>query len=277
MTQAPGPISPITDAEFDKFRDFIYERAGIAMTPQKRQLVAGRLMRRVTLGGHASYGAYFDHVIGSSDHAEQQCMIDCLTTNETYFFREPAHFDFMTKEILPGFRGRPFRAWSAACSTGEEVYTLAMLLAEGLGSGDWQVLGTDINQQVLQTARTGLYPMDRASGIPPALLSKYCLKGVRSQAGYLLIEPKLKQRVRFEPRNLKAPLPPGDGYDVIFLRNVLIYFDGPTKLEVVRRVASRLRPGGHFFVSHVESLHGLPHGLQQVRSSVFRRPPEGRP
>ena len=274
MDQVVGNVRPITDEEFNRFRTFIYDHAGIALAPQKRQLVAGRLLKRLNLGGHGSYGDYFDYVMSGADPAERQQMVDCLTTNETYFFREPAHFDLLSTKILPGFRGRTFRAWSAACSSGEEVYTIAMLLAEHLGQGDWEVLGSDISRRVLQTARTGLYPMSRTTGIPAPLLSKYCLKGVRSNAGHLLVDPRLRQRVRFASVNLKEPFRDETLFDVIFLRNVLIYFDMPTKQDIVRRIAQRLRPGGYFFISHVESLQGIQHGLKQVAPSVFRNSQE---
>jgi chemotaxis protein methyltransferase CheR len=269
-------VRPITDDEFTRFRDFIYEHAGIALSPQKRQLVAGRLLKRVKHHGHGTYGDYFAYVMSSADPGETQMMVDCLTTNETYFFREPAHFDFLKRQILPAHRGRSFRVWSAACSSGEEVYTLAMVLAEQLGQGDWEVLGTDISRRVLDTARTGLYPMMRTSGIPGPLLSEYCLKGVRSHEGYLLIDPRLKQRVRFEPANLKTRIRDDSRFDVIFLRNVLIYFDLPTKQQVIDNVTARLKPGGHFFISHVESLQGIHHDMRQVGPSIFRSSPDGR-
>lgn len=275
MDQIVGNVHPITDEEFTRFREFIYEHAGIALSPQKRQLVAGRLLKRLNQCGLTRYSDYFDYVMSAADPAEKQRLVDSLTTNETYFFREPAHFDYLAGQILPACRGRAFRAWSAACSSGEEPYTIAMLLAEQLGQGDWEVLGSDISQRMLQAGRTGLYPLSRTSGIPTALRSKYCLKGVRSQADHLLIDPRLKQRVQFAQINLKQPLASEPHYDVIFLRNVLIYFDLPTKRAIVERVTAQLKPGGHFFISHVESLQGVPHGLHQVGPSIFRSPPGG--
>jgi len=272
MNDTAANVRPITNEEFNRFRRFIYDHAGISMTPQKRHLVAGRLLKRLRHYGMGTYGEYFRFISTSEGKEEHQVLVDLLTTNETYFFREEAHFAFLSEQILPAYRGRSFRAWSAACSSGEEVYTLAMVLAEALGQGDWEVHGSDISQRVLAAARAGLYPLERARGIPKPLLGKYCLKGVRSQAGQLLIDPRLKKRVRFRAVNLKAPLADQTRYQVIFLRNVLIYFDVPTKRDVVTRISGALEPGGYLFVSHVESLHGVVDHLDMVRPSVFRKP-----
>lgn len=275
MNGETAEVTPITAEEFALFQRFIYDLAGIALTPQKQQLVATRLYKRLVHHGLASYRQYFDLVNRKGQEAEKQVLVDLLTTNETYFFREPFHFDFLAEQVLPGLRGRPARVWSAACSSGEEVYTLAMVCAEVLGRGDWEVLGSDISQRMLAAARAGVYPVDRARAIPREYLTKYCLKGVRSQAGKLLMDRGLRDRVRFTSVNLTEPLRDHTLYDVIFLRNVLIYFDTPTKKAVVERLAGVLRPGGTFFVSHVESLHGVTDVLQMVRPSIFRRPAPG--
>ncbi len=222
--------------------------------------------------GWRSFDAYLDRVCEPEQDHERQHLIDLLTTNETYFYREPAHFDYLLERILPAYRGRALRVWSAACSSGEEVYTLAMVLAEGLGQGDWSILGTDISSRVLERARLGLYPVDRAKRLPKPWLGKYCLKGVRSQAGNLLVDPRLKARVRLEPHNLMRPLARGDAFDIVFLRNVLIYFDPPTKQRVIDAISRSIVPGGLLFISHVESLHGIDTELAMVRPSVFSKP-----
>lgn len=265
-------VKAITEEEFKKFRDFIYQHAGISMAPQKQQLVAGRLQKRLRHYGMQSYTEYLSLIEDPQHSQERQVMVDLLTTNETYFYREPAHFELLRKNILPAHRGRTFHVWSAASSSGEEAYTLAMVMADVLGMGDWEVMGSDISETVLEKARAGLYPLDRAQGLPAELLSKYCLKGVRSQSGYLLIEPRIKQRVRFQSINLMRSLPQLHLFDVVFLRNVLIYFDGPTKQKVVRRVIDRIKPGGYLFTSHVESLHGINDELQMLKPSVFLKP-----
>jgi chemotaxis protein methyltransferase CheR len=274
----PEPADPfcdglqsITEAEFDQYRRFIFGVAGIQMSAQKQQLVASRLRKRLTERGFRSYGDYFRHLSGAAGESERQIVVDLLTTNETYFFREPAHFDFLRSDVLPRFRNTPLQVWSAACSSGEEVYSLAMLIADaGLGE-DWQILGSDISQRMLARARNGLYPMERATHLPRTLLQKYCLKGVRSQQGMFLIDAPLRQHVRFESINLTTYSAQKAVYDLVFLRNVLIYFDADTKRDVVGRIVHALKPGGLLFVSHVESLHGVAEELEMIRPSIFRR------
>lgn len=263
---------PLSEEDFERFRRFIHDRAGISLTPHKRQMVSSRLQRRLRHLGLRSFHAYLEHISEPSQDRERQHLVDLLTTNETYFYREPAHFEFLLKDILPAYRGSPMRVWSAACSSGEEVYTLAMVLAEGLGMGDWRILGSDISSRMVEAARQGLYPLERAKRLPTDWLGKYCLKGVRSQVGNLLIDPRLKARVHLEQRNLKRPLADGERFDVVFLRNVLIYFDIPTKQQVIDGLTRAIQPGGYLFISHVESLHSLKTKLEMVRPSVFRKP-----
>ncbi|HEC12678.1 MAG TPA: protein-glutamate O-methyltransferase CheR, partial [Acidiferrobacteraceae bacterium] len=221
----------------------------------------------------SNYGDYFQQAIDGTLANECQVMLDLLTTNETYLFREPAHFEFLREGILASWkRGRLFRAWSAACSSGEEAYSLAMVAADSLGEMPWEIFGSDISTRVLVTARKGQYSRERTQYFPKAYLQKYCLKGVRAQSGTLLIDKRLRQRVQFQHINLNAPLPEDMGqFDVIFLRNVLIYFDTPTRQEIVKRLLSRLRPGGYFFVSHTETITGISNQLESAAPSVHRK------
>ncbi|NVZ09147.1 protein-glutamate O-methyltransferase CheR [Allochromatium humboldtianum] len=268
----PPDVVPLKDREFERFRHFIHERAGISLAPHKRQMVSARLQRRLHHLGLHSFDAYLDHVFEPGQDHERQHLVDLLTTNETYFYREPAHFDYLREHVLPAYRGHGVRVWSAACSTGEEVYTLAMVLSDALGPGDWRILGTDISQRVLEQARQGVYPLERARHLPRVWLERYCLKGVRAQAGNLLIDPRLKSRVKLEQHNLLQSRRDGESFDIIFLRNVLIYFDPPTKQRVIARLFESLRPGGLLFISHVESLHGIDTPLVMIRPSIFQRP-----
>ncbi len=263
----------ITQKEFECFQRLIYDHAGIYMAPEKKTLVAGRLAKRLDYYGLSNYGDYFKFVISKEQPEEFQVMVNRLTTNETYFFREPKHFEFLQEEILKKRRGgENFRVWSAACSSGEEVYSLAMVTAECLGMRQWEVFGSDLSTKVLESAREGIYSMDRLEYMNPGFLEKYCLKGVRSNAGFFRIDAKICNRVRFDQVNLKAPLPPGLGeFDVIFLRNVLIYFDQNTKRYVVDSLLQTLRPGGYFFISHSESLHMLTDKLQMVKPSIYQK------
>ena len=263
----------LSNQEFDFLRRMLYDTAGIHLTSEKKALVVGRLTRRIEQLGLASYGEYFRRIAGKLDPDERQWALDALTTNETYFFREPPHFAYLAEQILPTARaGETFRVWSAASSSGEEAYSIAMVLAEHLGQGAWEIIASDLSTRVLDTARRGLYAMERASKIPPAYLRQYCLKGTGPQDGYFIIEPWLRQRVRFMQINLMQPLPRLGLFDVIFLRNVLIYFDVDTKRRVVESLLPALRPGGHFFSGHSESLTGLVQGLRAIKPAIYLKP-----
>lgn len=266
--------SPITDQEFALFQRLIYKIAGISMNDSKKVLLVGRLQRRLRQYGLSTFTQYYRMLANGEQPEEVQTMVDLLTTNETYFFREPKHFDFLREEVLLKWRNpRPFRIWSAASSSGEEAYTMAMLLAETLPGKSWEVFGSDISTQVLAKARAGHYPLGRHEGIPPACLSKYCLKGVREQAGTFLISSKLRERVSFAQINLTTRVDASVGlFDVIFLRNVMIYFDMETKRKVVANLLPHLQPGGYFIVGHSESLNGIDDQLRTVRPTIYRKP-----
>jgi len=264
----------ITDAEFGRFRALLHKIAGISLSDAKKGLLTGRLNKRLKYYDLGSYSEYFRLVSSGREEAELQMMVDLLTTNETYFFREEKHFEFLSGQVLPKHKpGVAFNLWSAACSSGEEVYTLAMLLAEHFGlQGSWTVTGSDISRRMLAAAEQGLYPLERAKGIPPALLSKYCLKGVRSQEGMLLVDPGLRKHTRFRQVNLNDELPELGPFDVIFLRNVMIYFEAETKRDVVGRLVRQLKPGGYFIVGHSESLNGLTDTLRAVHPTIYMKP-----
>lgn len=266
-------IAPITTEEFERFRCLIYDHAGIALTPEKKVMVASRLAKRLDYYQLHSYGEYYQLAISPDYPNEFQTLVNILTTNETYFFREPKHFEFFQQQILKPWRGEQFRVWSAASSTGEEAYTLAMVLAENLGMRNWEIFGSDLSTRVLEIARQGVYPLDRLDHMDKRLLEKYCLKGVRSQEGFFRVDSKLRSRVKFDQVNLMSVLPPALGkFEVIFLRNVLIYFDQDTKKQVVERLTTALKPGGHFIISHSESLHRVTEQLQMIKPSIYRKP-----
>ncbi|MBQ5947353.1 protein-glutamate O-methyltransferase CheR [Massilia sp. ST3] len=262
----------LSDQEFSRFQRFIYEAAGISMSPGKKALVAGRLAKRVQHHRMASFGDYFRLLDSGSAGPELQTAIDLLTTNETYFFREPKHFEFLRELALEARQaGQPFRVWSAASSTGEEAYSIAMVLADCLGEAPWEVLGTDISTRVLARARTGHYPLERARHIPQPYLKRYCLRGTGPQEGTLLVERALRARVQFSQVNLNEALPQLGSFDLVFLRNVMIYFNGDTKQKVVERVLGPLKQGGHFLIGHSESLHGVSDAVQPLVPSVYRK------
>ncbi len=261
-------LPTLNDKDFHGFKQMMFELAGIHISEAKKPLVSGRLAKRLGQHGLDSYGDYLQLV--KNDQAEQQIALDLLTTNETYFFREPKHFEFLANAIVPTLRDQPsVRIWCGASSTGEEPYTIAMVLAETLGHMRFEVLASDISSRVLKTAEKALYPIEDADNIPRALRARYCLKGVGSQQGWFLIDKPIRDRVQFESINLNGPLPDIGIFDVIFLRNVMIYFSAETKRQVVARLTPMLRPGGHFIISHSESLHGVTDGLQMTRPSIY--------
>lgn len=264
----------ITDQEFALFQRLIYKIAGISLNDTKKVLLVGRLSRRLRHYDLLTFSDYYRMLATGNYPEEVQTMVDLLTTNETYFFREPGHFTFLRDTILKQRTSTGlFRVWSAASSTGEEVYTLAMVLAESLPKNQWEVVGSDISTQALGKAAKGHYPLARNEGIPTALMSKYCLKGVRSQAGTFLISPELRQKTRFQQVNLTLPIAADLGeFDVIFLRNVMIYFDMDTKRKVVANLLPRLKRGGYLLVGHAETLNGISTALEIIQPTVYRKP-----
>ena len=265
----------ISDEEFSQFRRFIYRAAGITLAESKKALVSGRLARRVQARNCRSYAEYLRLLVSGSLPEETQTAVDLLTTNETYFFREMKHFTLLREIASLAQRERqagPFRVWCAASSSGEEVYSVAMVLADCLGDAPWEVLGSDISSRVLARARAGHYPMQRATHVPPAFLKRFCLRGVGDYEGTLLIDEALRRRVEFRQINLNTTLPVLGTFDVIFLRNVMIYFNHDTKQQVVARLSSQLRPGGHFLIGHSENLNGINESLRPVAPSVYRKP-----
>ena len=265
----------ITDQEFALFQRLIYKIAGISLNDSKKVLLVGRLTRRLKVYEFGTFTQYY-RMLATGDHPEElQTMVDLLTTNETYFFREPKHFEFLRDEIIKK-RSSPatFRVWSAASSSGEEIYTLAMVLADSLPNTPWEIVGSDISTQVLAKAATGHYSLARTEGIPPAFMKKYCLKGVRAHAGTFLIAPELRKRTSFYQINLTQPVDADIGdFEVIFLRNVMIYFDPETKAKVVNHLLPRLKRGGHLIIGHSETLSGLKiDPLDTIRPTIYRKP-----
>jgi chemotaxis protein methyltransferase CheR len=264
-------MRPINDAEFGRFQRFIFDQAGITLSASKQALVSGRLGKRVDHHGLDSFGDYFK-LLASGEHAEEvQVATDLLTTNETYFFRETKHFDFLREQAQAARTGgQNYRVWSAASSSGEEAYSMAMVLADCLPGGNFEVLGTDISTQVLTNAARALYTMERARHVPAEYLRRFCLKGTGDYAGRVLMGPQLRSRVKFGQLNLNVPLPAIGSFDMVFLRNVMIYFNDDTKRSVIARVVATLKPGGYFCIGHSESLHGLSDSVQAVAPSIYR-------
>jgi chemotaxis protein methyltransferase CheR len=261
----------LSDKDFEQFRTMIFDIAGISLASSKKALVAGRLSKRLKHCAVNCYGEYFHFIKQAANKDELQVAVDLLTTNETYFFREEKHFEYLRAELqAKQLRGRPYRVWSAASSSGEEAYSIAMLMADLLGNAPWEIVASDISSKVLEHGRAGLYPMSRAKGIPSEYLKRYCLRGVGDYDGKFLIEQSLRDRVEFKQINLNEALPEIGQFDAIFLRNVLIYFNQETKRQVINRMTPLLRPDGCFLIGHSETLHGVNETLKTVQPSIYR-------
>ena len=258
---------------FTGFQQLIFKAAGITMSDAKKSLITGRLSKRLRALGMESYDEYLHYLTkGEGAHnSEFQCFTDLLTTNETYFYREPQHFDFLKQEILSKHEpGKLLRIWSAASSSGEEAYTLAMILADTFGvEGKWEIIGTDISTEMIKTARQAIYNEHRVRLVPKDVRYKYLMKGTGNQSGYVAVVPEIKKHVRFEHYNLvESPLRK-EMFDVIFCRNVLIYFNSETKKKVMQRLSKQLKVGSHIMTGHSESLHGMLPELRSVKPSVY--------
>jgi chemotaxis protein methyltransferase CheR len=273
IAQAAGRFVAIDDDEFRAFSGWIYRQAGIHLSEQKKALVAGRLGARLRHHQLARFSDYYSLLHGGHFPEEVQIAVDLLTTNETHFFREPRHFDFLRHHIAARHpAGRPMRVWSAACSSGEEPYTIGMTLQASLGEGRWEVLASDLSSRVLARARIARYPMERAKGIPQSLLHEHCLKGTGQHEGVFMVAPHITSRVTFSRINLNEPLPAVGEFDVVFLRNVMIYFDTPTKQRVVERITATLRPGGYLLIGHSESLTTVRSEMKAIGPAIYRKP-----
>jgi chemotaxis protein methyltransferase CheR len=265
--QAPAP----TDAEFAQFQTLLRAITGIHLSEYKKTLLVARLSARLRARNAQTFTDYFKIIRNPMETEELQLAINHLTTNETFFFREPDHFQIM-KDFIASLRPMPvpFRVWSAASSSGEEAYSIAMVLADVLGGAKWEVIGSDISTRVLDRARAGLYPLERNDGIPLDYLQRFCLKGQGAQDGMMLIGKQLRDRVHFARVNLNDPIPDMGRFDLIFLRNILIYFQNDQKRKVVEAVLPRLQPHGLLIVGHSENLMGISDRVKQVRPTVYR-------
>ena len=247
-----GPASDMDARTLERVRRLVMQMAGIMLGSNKASMVRARLSKRLAATGHVDISDYLDFVERGDDPAERSEFISVMTTNVTHFFREAHHFDRLAEIAAQTRRtGQPLKVWSAACSSGPEPYSIAMTLAEArLSSADARILATDIDQKILAKAIAGTYPMRELHGTPPALLAKYV--STAPDGGTMV--PALKAMIDFKPLNLTASWPFRTQFDVIFCRNVAIYFDAPTQHVLWSRLISVLKPGGHLFIGHSERL-----------------------
>jgi len=264
----------LNDKEFNTFRKLIYEWAGIYMSDAKRALIAGRLLKRLRHYRLSSYGEYIDIVLHPDNKEEKQILINLLTTNETYFFREDQHLIYLRENILSAIhptKTNRFRVWSAASSSGQEAYSISMILQDTIGADTWEILGTDISETVLEKARYGVYPIEAAEKIPKEYLKKYCLKGVRSQEGTFTVLDDLKKNISFQYMNLNEPFPSIGMFDVVFLRNVMIYFDRDTKAKLIEKIYHVLKNDGFLVLGHSENLNNLSNSFKSVAPTIYEK------
>ncbi len=269
----------LSDADFDRLTTFIGREIGIRLSPAKKTMLEGRLHKRLRATGTASFGEYCALLFGPLGAEEQTHMLDLVTTNTTSFFRESAHFDLLQTDLLAGLSarlgGKSLRCWSAGCSSGEEPYTLAMVLA-GYGGpppmNDFSILATDFCTTVLETAAKGVYPLNRVESIPLPLREKYLLRSKDQTNPLVRVGSTLRNKVQFRQLNFMDSHydVPAD-FHLIFCRNVLIYFDKPTQESVIGKLCKHLGPGGYLFLGHSESITGMSLPLRQIRPTVFQK------
>jgi len=265
-------VRPLARHEFEQIRDLAYRTFGLDLKTGKEELVSARLRRLVHSGGFRSYQEYYRSVLQDTSGASLATMIDALATNHTSFLREPDHFEYLRSDILPKLAGREsIDVWSAACSTGEEVWTLAMVLKEALPNRLFQITATDISRKALAFAERAEYPAERCRALPPSWLSRYFVSDGAPPVAWR-VGPKLRPAVSFHRVNLLERYSWGRQFPVIFCRNVMIYFDAPTQEAVIQYLSSCLLPGGHLFIGHSESLTRVSHSLEYVKPAIYRRP-----
>jgi chemotaxis protein methyltransferase CheR len=264
--------SSLSQTAFKKIQTFFQQQSGIFISEHKQQLVITRLRGHMLSLGFKEFDSYTNYLINAANRNERTQVVDLLTTNETYFFREPNHFTHLVNTIVPSITHRPLRIWCAAASSGEEPYSLAMALYDKLGPTGWELTASDISTRMLETAEQGLYRMQRLELMPAEFLRKYCRKGVGPYKGMFMVDPDLRKHVNFVHHNLLESAANLGPFDIIFVRNVLIYFESDVKNQVLNNLHSQLRPGGWLVTSHSESLNGLDTPLKLVRPSIYRRP-----
>jgi chemotaxis protein methyltransferase CheR len=265
-------------AEFSKISAFIFTEYGIKLPPIKKTMVESRLQKRLRELNIHSFKTYFDYVFSPAGQQQELIkMVDVITTNKTDFFREADHFDYISRVVLPDWANknptRPIKVWSAGCSSGEEPYTISMVLHEFQEvnpSFDFSILGTDLSTDVLKKAITAVYPEDKVANLPMTIKKKYLLKSKDTINKTVRIVPKLRKKVTFQRLNFmdeKYNLP--DSYDIIFCRNVLIYFSKETQENVINKLVAKLKKGGYFFLGHSESVTHMVVPLKQIKPTVF--------
>lgn len=273
---------PISPKQYEYIRQLVYEKSRINLGANKKELVMARLSKRLRALGLHSYKDYIDLIDSSEGKDELTNLIDSISTNHTFFFREETHFMFLSSVVLPQFcppgtekLQRNFRIWSAASSTGEEPYSIAITLDQYFSNTpgwNWNIQCTDISTRVLQKAYEGIFPKERLEKIRPETLRKYFQKGRDEYEGYYRVIAELRRRMRFDIVNLLQPSYPfNDTFQVIFCRNVMIYFDRETQQELVEKLTRQIVPGGYLMIGHAESLTNIKHRLRMIKPAIYQK------
>jgi len=285
MPPWPNGVRPqreLSEREFTLFRNLVHERTGIALGPAKRLLLQSRLGTRLRALGLRSFTEYYRLLMREGDQGEEMArLVNAVTTNRTEFFREAHHFAYLTETWAPArvtgdVGSTRLRVWSAGCSSGEEAYSIAITLLDTFSREvDLKILASDIDTDMIERGETGIYAMPDVAALPRATLTRYFLRGTGKHEGEVRVRPELRARVVFRRINLlDAEWPIRTQFDVIFCRNVLIYFDRPTQQRVLERLESYLAPGALLVLGHAESLHGLLDGFAHLGSTIYRREEE---
>jgi chemotaxis protein methyltransferase CheR len=272
----------MSNAEFRRLSEFVFDLCGIKISPVKKVMLEGRLQKRLKSLGIGSYGEYCDYLFNAPDRENEFArMIDCVTTNKTDFFREPIHFRFLTDTLLPEFanaagdNAKKMTIWSAGCSSGEEPYTLAMVLSDFASQCpgfQFSIFATDISNKVLEKARLGIYDEELVACVPLSMKQKYLLRGKNRQKRLARIAPAIRTLVQFRRVNLMDDrIMPQESLDVIFCRNVIIYFNRETQFKLIEKLCSYLKTGGYLFLGHSETTQGFTLPLTRVTSTIYRK------
>jgi chemotaxis protein methyltransferase CheR len=277
MAVGQGP--ELSDSDFFRFCQLVHQHAGIHLTSQKKELVRARLMKILRQRGLSTFREYYEQVMRDSSGAELMSFLDALSTNQTAFWREPNHFEYLSAEILTAWQAERRTSlkrnlWSAGCSSGEEPYTLALLMLNAFPGEDLsqvKIHASDINTQVLSQAERGIYPINRVEPLPPEWRRRFFQRGVGERQGFVRVKPEVRHLVNFFRLNLMDPLPFRENMDIIFCRNVMIYFEKETQVKLVDKFYQCLKPGGYLFIGHSESLCNHQHQFNYVKPTIYRK------
>jgi chemotaxis protein methyltransferase CheR len=268
------PEVALTEREMDRIVRLVYERSGITLHQGKRALVVARLHKTLKAGGFRSFSDYVRHVETDRTGQELSALIDAISTNHTSFFREDEHFHYLAERVLPALGDKPVRVWCAACSTGQEPVSIAATLMDALPAAHHtriRLLASDISTRALKTASAGVYPLRAAAGLPQPLLKSYFERGLGADEGKVRVRAHVRRAIEYRRLNLIEIDSLKETFDVVFCRNVMIYFDKAVQQRVVSMIERHLAPGGHLFIAHSESLNGLSHELDWMAPAVYQR------